>query len=298
MMKVDKKKNAEFTRWMGPLLETLRQLGGSVRPREASNHIAATLGLSELLLDATTRTGQDRFHNQVAWARQYLVWEGLIDASRRGIWTLTPKGAETSLTEEQSRVLFLKWVAVHQETRRAVQDEIASAPVSSEIDKAAVVSVPTISDEVEEVQLLEVLRSLTPSGFERVCQRLLRESGFESVVVTGRSHDGGIDGVGVLQLNPFVRIKVLFQCKRYKGTVSRAEVGDFRNAMLGRAEKGIFITTGRFSKDAMLEANRDGAPPIELVAGEALVELFERVSLGVKPRTVFDIDYGFFEQFK
>lgn len=297
-MKADKKKNAEFTRWMGPLLETLRQLGGSVRPREASNHIAATMGLSDSLLDATTKTGQDRFHNQVAWARQYLVWEGLIDASRRGIWTLTPKGAETSLTEEQSRVLFLKWVAVHQETRRAVQDEMASAPASPEVDKTAVVSVPAISDEVEEVQLLEVLRSLTPSGFERVCQRLLRESGFESVVVTGRSHDGGIDGVGVLQLNPFVRIKVLFQCKRYKGTVSRAEVGDFRNAMLGRAEKGIFITTGRFSKDAMQEANRDGAPPIELVTGEALVELFERVGLGVKPRTVFDIDYGFFEQFK
>lgn len=101
-----------------------------------------------------------------------------------------------------------------------------------------------------------------------------------------------------MQLNPFVRIKVLFQCKRYKGTVSRAEVGDFRNAMLGRAEKGIFITTGRFSKDAMQEASRDGAPPIELVTGEALVELFERVGLGVKPRTVFDIDYGFFEQFK
>ena len=159
-------------------------------------------------------------------------------------------------------------------------------------------ALPAPAEQVEEIQLLGVLRSLSPSGFERVCQRLLRESGFESVTVTGRSHDGGIDGVGILQLNPFVGIKVLFQCKRYKGTVSRAEVGDFRNAMLGRAEKGIFITTGRFSQEASKEASRDGAPPVELVDGETLVELFERVGLGVKPRTVFDVDFSFFEQFK
>ncbi len=286
---------AEFTRWMGPLLDSLRELGGSARPREASDRIAAALKLPEEQLNATTKTGQDRFYNQVAWARQYLVWEGLLDGSKRGVWTLTATGSQTSLSDEQSRALFLKWVQLHQEARRAAQDESAQLGAVSKSDTA---SVPIPEDEVEEAQLLSVLRALSPSGFERVCQRLLRESGFESVTVTGRSHDGGIDGVGVLQLNPFVRMKALFQCKRYKGTVSRAEVGDFRNAMLGRAEKGIFITTGRFSKEAVTEASRDGAPPVELVDGETLVELFERVGLGVKPRTVFDVDYSFFEQFK
>ena len=286
---------AEFTRWMGPLLDSLSELGGSARPREASDRIAAALKLPEEQLNATTKTGQDRFYNQVAWARQYLVWEGLLDGSKRGVWTLTATGSQTSLSDEQSRALFLKWVQLHQEARRAAQDESAQLGAVSKSDTA---SVPIPEDEVEEAQLLSVLRALSPSGFERVCQRLLRESGFESVTVTGRSHDGGIDGVGVLQLNPFVRMKALFQCKRYKGTLSRAEVGDFRNAMLGRAEKGIFITTGRFSKEAVTEASRDGAPPVELVDGETLVELFERVGLGVKPRTVFDVDYSFFEQFK
>ena len=104
--------------------------------------------------------------------------------------------------------------------------------------------------------------------------------------------------MGLLQLNAFVRIKVLFQCKRYKGSVSREDVGTFRNSVMGRAEKGIFMTTGRFTKAAQAEATRDGALPIELVDGETLVELFERVSLGVKARTVFDVDYGFFEAFK
>lgn len=289
-----KRQGAEFTRWMGPLLDVLRDLGGSARPREAADRIAAKLKLPDALLDATTKTGQDRYYNQVAWARQYLVWEGLLDGSKRGVWTLTPLGVQTSLSDGQSHSLFLKWVQLHQEARRAAQEE-ATQGRSMLKPEAALVPVP--DDEVEEAQLLAVLRKLSPSGFERVCQRLLRESGFESVTVTGRSHDGGIDGVGILQLNAFVRMKALFQCKRYKGTVSRAEVGDFRNAMLGRAEKGIFITTGRFSKEAIAEANRDGAPPVELVDGETLVELFERVGLGVKPRTVFDVDYAFFEQF-
>lgn len=289
-----KRQGAEFTRWMGPLLDVLRDLGGSARPREAADRIAAKLKLPDALLDATTKSGQDRYYNQVAWARQYLVWEGLLDGSKRGVWTLTPLGVQTSLSDGQSHSLFLKWVQLHQEARRAAQEE-ATQGRSMLKPEAALVPVP--DDEVEEAQLLAVLRKLSPSGFERVCQRLLRESGFESVTVTGRSHDGGIDGVGILQLNAFVRMKALFQCKRYKGTVSRAEVGDFRNAMLGRAEKGIFITTGRFSKEAIAEANRDGAPPVELVDGETLVELFERVGLGVKPRTVFDVDYAFFEQF-
>lgn len=297
-MKIEKKRNAEFTKWMGPLLDALRALGGSARPREASDYIASKLDLSDAVLEATTKSGQERFHNQVAWARQYLIWEGLLDGSRRGVWTLTTKGTQTTLNNEQARAVFLKWVSVHQETRCVVQEEAVSSSPVADKGSAITAGIPAPEEEVEEVQLLGILRSLSPSGFERVCQRLLRESGFESVIVTGRSHDGGIDGVGTLQINPFVGIKVIFQCKRYKGTVSRAEVGDFRNAMLGRAEKGILMTTGRFSHDAIKEAGRDGAPPIELVNGEALVELFERVGLGVKPRTVFDVDFGFFEQFK
>lgn len=98
-------------------------------------------------------------------------------------------------------------------------------------------------------------------------------------------------------MNPFVSFKVLFQCKRYKGTVSRSQVGDFRNAMIGRAEKGIIMTTGTFSSDAIKEANRDGAPQVELVDGEKLVEMFKRVQLGVKPKTVYEVDLTFFEPY-
>ena len=141
-------------------------------------------------------------------------------------------------------------------------------------------------------------RCLPPKGFEQLCQRLLRESGFDQVVVTGRSGDGGIDGIGVLKVNPFVAFKVLFQCKRYVGTVSSSEVRDFRGAMQGRADKGIILTTGKFSSDALKESVRDGVPPIELVDGERLIVLFETLELGLTPRTTYDIDLGFFAQFR
>jgi restriction system protein len=146
--------------------------------------------------------------------------------------------------------------------------------------------------------LLAILRALPASGFERLCQRLLRESGFQNVTVTGRSGDGGLDGNGVVEVNAFVSFRVLFQCKRYSGAVTPAQVRDFRGAMQGRADKGIILTTGTFTAEARREAVRDGVPPIELVDGEKLLDMFEKLELGLKPRAVFDIDDSFFEDFR
>lgn len=146
--------------------------------------------------------------------------------------------------------------------------------------------------------LLAILKSLPAPGFERLCQRLLRESGFQHVTVTGRSGDGGLDGDGVLEINPFVSFRVLFQCKRYSGAVTPAQVRDFRGAMAGRADKGIILTTGTFTAEGRREAVRDGVPPIELVDGEKLVDMFEKLELGLKPRVAFTVDESFFADFK
>lgn len=146
--------------------------------------------------------------------------------------------------------------------------------------------------------LLEVLQSLPPGGFERLTQRLLRESGFQQVTVTGKSGDGGIDGIGTLKINPFVSFNVLFQCKRYQGAVTPSQVRDFRGAMQGRADKGLIITTGTFTLDAKKEARRDGVPPIELVDGDILVEMFEQHELGLVPKRSYEIDEMFFQEYK
>ncbi|PRX98417.1 restriction endonuclease [Paraburkholderia sp. BL25I1N1] len=147
-------------------------------------------------------------------------------------------------------------------------------------------------------ELIQILKNLPASGFERLSQRLLREAGFVQVVVTGSSGDGGIDGYGTLQVNPLVSFKVLFQCKRYAKSVSPSQVRDFRGAMSGRTDKGIIITTGTFTAESRREAGRDGVPPIELIDGEKLVDMLEHLELGLKPVRTFVVDAQFFDEFK
>ncbi|MGH7863604.1 MAG: restriction endonuclease [Candidatus Binataceae bacterium] len=274
---------------MGPILDALRELGGSGKPREVCDLIAERQGLSDKKLEETLKSGQTRYYNQVHWARQYLVWEALLDGSTRGVWSLTPIGYMTSLDTATAHKVFLKWVKVHASARKKTEEDRNESPVPTEVE--------VVADTDHKFLLLELLKKVTPEGFERICARLLRESGFEKVTVTGGPKDEGIDGLGILQVNPFVSFKVLFQCKRYKGPVSRAQVGDFRNAMLGRADKGIIITTSTFTADARREADRDGAPPVELVDGEKLVEMFERANLGLKQRVVYELDHAFFASF-
>ncbi|XSC44284.1 restriction endonuclease [Bradyrhizobium sp. RDT10] len=134
-------------------------------------------------------------------------------------------------------------------------------------------------------RLLECLLKMKPSAFERLCQRILKDSGFIKVDVTGRSGDGGIDGIGVLRLN-LLSFHVFFQCKRWKGSVGASVIRDFRGAMVGRADKGLVMTTGTFSTDARKEATRDGAPAIDLVDGETLCELLKSLKIGVSIRNV------------
>lgn len=287
------KSQAVFVQWFGPLLDALRDLGDSGRPREVSARIAKNLKIPDQVLDETLKSGASRFHNQVAWARQYLVWEGLLESSKLGTWTLTEQGRLTHLTEADASAIFKKWVAIHADLRKQKKASGVDAGHEEEAPPEQVVA-------EDKLGLIATLRSLSPVGFEKVCRELLRESGFENVEVTGGSADGGIDGYGTLEINPFVSFKVLFQCKRYAegNLVSRAQVGDFRNAMIGRAEKGIIMTTSAFSNAAVQEANREGAPQIELVDGVKLVEMFERDELGVKKREVFDVDPAYFEKFK
>jgi restriction system protein len=147
-------------------------------------------------------------------------------------------------------------------------------------------------------EVLSRMLLLPPSGFERLAQRMLREAGFIQVTVTGKSNDGGIDGFGTLRVNRLVSLKVLFQCKRYKDTVSPAAVRDFRGAMQGRADKGIILTTGTFTEAARKEAGRDGAPQVELIDGEGLISILEDLELGLRRIATYAIDPSFFSAFE
>lgn len=239
------------------------------------------------------KNGGERFLNQVCFARQYLLWEGLIDGSKRGIWSLTPQGLQTRITDEKAREIFLKWVKFWADARNGdTQEHDDKKPAESITEAVTQVEV----EEVKESALLNVLRDLSPKGFEHFCRHLLLAYGFENVKVTGRTGDGGIDGEGVLQINPFVSSVVVFQCKRYKQSVSREEVSRLRGDAGGRADKAILITTGTFTGPAKTEAART-TPRIELIDGEQLVGMCEAKQIGLNPRTVYDINHEFFAQF-
>ena len=249
-----------------PTMEVLKKNGGSASIQELSEQVTRLLDLTDEISDVPHKDGpQTEVDYRLAWSRTHLKWVEAIENTTRGVWSLTRSGREIS-SEGALRDLVRK-----ERRRRQV------SPGGSVTDQG-----PPDNDWQED--LLAILRNLSPDAFERLCQRILRESGFTKVEVTGRSGDGGIDGAGVLRVN-LISFHVRFQCKRYTGSVRASDIRDFRGAMIGRADKGLFLTTGGFTRDAVREAIRDGAPAIDLIDGIALCGLLKQLELGVVTAT-------------
>lgn len=279
-------KGPEFLKYVTPVLTALQLNGGAGDSSDIIEQVIDKLGITEKELEETTANGQSRIRNQIQWARFYLFKAGLIDNAQRGIWRLTNEGLDRKLNDEGVYNLF-----------KSVQDSVKKTPTAKPKKTEPVFeNIPT-EDEEHSIGLINIIQNLTPSGFEKLCKRLLTEIGINEIVITGGSGDQGIDGKGIVKLNDVVSLNIVFQCKRYKETVSPHHVRDFRGAMQGRGEKGLVITTGRFTKEAKGEANRDGVTPIELIDGDRLIELFEKYRLGLKPVTVYEIDHEFFKGF-
>jgi restriction system protein len=210
---MEKAKGPQFLRFCIPIVETLRELGGSGQPKEVTDIVLERLHISEREQAQTLKNGNSRVRNQVGWARFYLAKADWLDASRRGVWALTEQGRSVSLSQNAVMQLFKEVHALfptQDEQAKAVEDETEITPPMSPSD-----------DGMGKRTLLNVLKSLPPEGFERVAQRLLRESGFERVIVTGKSGDGGIDGHGILQVNPFVSFTVFFSASAMLGLSPR-----------------------------------------------------------------------------
>jgi restriction system protein len=292
-----KLKGPKFIQYFQPVIDGLRDLGSSAKPREVYAWIAERHVVPREEIEGTTKGGQSKFENKVGWARFYLAKAGLIDTEQRGVWVLTEKGRKADLTHEDAYNLFKSIHAGFQredgepgetETERTVDEADASAP-----DEKTYLNQDAIQEE-----LVRILRSVTDKGFEELCARLLRHIGFENLKVTGQTGDHGIDGEGYLLINRFVRIKVMFQCKRYTNSVQTKEIRDFRGAIQGRAERGIFLTTGTFTKSAREEAARENATAIELVDIDRLLELLIEESLGVRETKALTIDRDFFAPYQ
>jgi restriction system protein len=272
---------------MWPALQATKELGGSATVSEMNEQAIASAGISEEQQDVPHKDGRiSEVEYRLHWARTHLKGIGALENSARGVWAVTDRGR--SMSEPEMRAANKAWRASLRERR--LERRRSQVPV-------------TDGEEDGEVEgdwkdhLIARLWQLPPDGFERLAQRILREAGFVNVVVTGKSGDGGIDGMGTYRLS-LVSFPVVFQCKRYRGAVAPRVVRDFRGAMAGRGEKGLIITTGSFTRDAQAEATRDGVPPIELIDGDRLCDLLKEFKLGIEVREVVTVDPGFFDEYQ
>jgi len=275
-----KKSMPTFDSLMNPLLNALFELGGSGSIDEICEKV---LDLEQIDEDISSiphnveKSNQTEIAYRLAWARTYLKKYGFLENSSRGVWALTQPAKEKKSIVPQTVVKAVR-----------AQDKNNSKPTKKPKGKIELSENDTPEEEQEWKEVLHhvLTKEIAPDAFERLTQRLLRESGFVQVEVTGRTGDGGIDGKGIARIHGFMSFHVIFQCKKYQGSVSAGAIRDFRGAMVGRADKGLFITTGTFTSAAIKEATRDGAPPIDLVDGEQLAEKLKELQLGVNTEMV------------
>lgn len=274
-----KKQNSNLPTFDGlfvPTVKALIQLGGSGTIEEINSKVYEIAKIPDNIIQVPHGDGgtTNEVDYRLAWSRTYLKKFGILENSTRGIWALSKADIDVTKLDQIEIVRTVRDQAkptqTGTKTTKPTKDRIEQE-VTEEVDN---------TEEWKE-KLLNVLYNITPSAFERLAQRLLRESGFFQVEVTGKVGDGGIDGKGIVRVSGLLSFHVIFQCKRYKGSVTPSQIRDFRGAMQGRADKGLVITTGTFTREAIREATRDGAPPIDLIDGELLCDKLKELKLGV-----------------
>lgn len=259
---------------MDPTIEAIKKLGGSANTEEIYEKIVEDLELSDTLLEVIDgKTGQSALQYNLSWVRTILKNKNILTKGGKGIWVLNGESQIVNSVVKTPKI-------------KKVEEQDADEEVEE-------------SEKWKKDAIEIITEKLSPSSFERLIQRILREKGFSQVEVVGKTGDGGIDGRGIAKINGILSFHIIFQCKRYKGKVSSSEIRDFRGAMVGRTDKGLFITTGTFTRDAIREANRDGAPAIDLMDGEKIAEKLKELNLGVdiELREHITVNKKWFENF-
>ena len=265
-----------------PVLKALKELGGSGSISEIEEEVIQILNLGEDAINEIHRESTTKLAYRLAWARNYLKRYGLVENSSRGVWALTDKGQKIDKVDQEKVKKTVVKIDREESNQKATKNIENNEP-----------DLENTTEEIEEFswqdKLIQTIRKVSPDQFERLCQRLLRELGFVNVEVTGRTNDGGIDGKGIYKIGSVLSFHVVFQAKRYKGSVSSSVIRDFRGAMSGRADKGLILTTGSFTREAKKEATRDGAIPIDLIDGNDFAEKLKELGLGVSIEMVEDV---------
>ena len=278
-----------------PVYKAVLALGGSATNDEICEKVIEMMNLTSEQIDEPHLGSitQTELQYQLAWARTYMKNYGILEKSGHGVWAVTADYLEEK-TIDPSRVCSLG--AKKKNGAKTQDNPPKPTPIDDEEEKA--VKEAVIEDEAWKERLSQLLMEINPYAFERLAQRLLRECGFEQVTVTKKTGDGGIDGTGRLKINGIFSFNVAFQCKRYSGTVGAPDIRDFRGSLSTNIEKGIFITTGRFTQQAKEEASAPGKQQIDLIDGEDFMEKLAQYGIGVKEVKIYQVDEAFFEKFE
>lgn len=262
---------------MNPVITAIQELGGSGTIEEIDNRTIEIMHLPNTILEIPHGRGsKSEIEYRLAWTRTYLKKFGLLENSSRGIWSIVNDKKDIKQVDPKEVVKYVHEIG--KEEKEDKKDEVIDEEVPEEFQNW-------------KEKLLDILSKIDPSAFERLIQRLLRESGFYQVEVTGKTGDGGIDGKGIFRIGGLISFNVLFQCKRWTTKpVTPSDIRDFRGALQGRADKGLFVTIGSYTRDAVKEASRDGATPIDILDGNALVDKLKELKLGIKTEFVEKVD--------
>jgi restriction system protein len=273
---------------INPTIMALQSLGGSGTVDEIYNAVLKIIVLPDEIVDFqhSEKSSQSEIQYRLAWARTYLKNYGIIDNSSRSVWVILPQHKEIESVDVDDCVNKVRSLFGKKADNTSRDD--------NNLDDVDI----DLPEEIKpwRTKLHNILLNMNPYAFERLTQRLLRESGFTQVVVTKKSGDGGIDGFGKLMINGLLGFKVAFQCKRYSGTVPAGDIRDFRGSLTTDIEKALFITTGSFSNPAKEEAITSGKIQIELIDGEELINRLAEYQIGLKPVIDYDIDEVYFSQ--
>jgi len=276
-----------------PLLKTLDGLGGKAHAQDVYAAVTKLFPqLTEADLSEQLPSGGNKWTNRIQWVRQSLVARGEMTSAGHGVWAVTEKGA--------SRI---KAVSLGGSQASSPQTQAkTSDPVSVSASVGMIAATPSTSTNLPSANLEDIadeyldsftqkvlnkLQDLSSSQFEEFAGNLLRGYGFQKVVITGKSGDGGIDGNGQLKVG-MATVKAAFQCKRWQpgSTVGSKDVQAFRGSIQGQFEQGYFFTTSTFTKAAQQESIKAGAAPVILFEGRQVVEIMIEKGIGVRWRPI------------
>lgn len=296
-----------------PLLQFVVKKGDETSTSEAVEALAKELGLTDEDLKEMLPSGiQSTFFNRVGWASTYMKKAGLLEATRRGFYQITDRGRE--LLKKQPKIVNVKLLKQYPEflefqqlkgTRsgdKVVETkgtlDISTATPSEALESAY----ENLRDELAD-ELLGKLKNISPAFFERVVVELLVKMGYggsrsDAGKAIGRSGDGGIDGI--IKEDKLGLDVVYIQAKRWDNNpVGRPDVMQFAGALQAqRANKGIFITTSRFTDDARSYVSQIGSK-IVLIDGEQLTSLMIEHDVGVSTVSLYPVkkvDSDYFEE--